>query len=402
MIMGQQRKALIIGCGIAGPALALFLQRAGITSEIYEARTKLDGYSLTLSSNGVAVLQELGLDAAAFAEGAAVTRFRMWNGRGKSLGGGVLAGAGLKSVFIKRVPLGEIMTRAAEQQGIAIFRGKKLRDIKTTSQDGVIASFEDGSSASGDFLVGCDGVHSRTRQLLYPDFPAARYTGLINSGGYTANMPLDTEPETMHFIAGKRAFFGYQISNNGYTYWFTNQPRPAEPVRGEFDNIDPAEQKQALLDLYQDDQPIIRQIIQNAESIFPYFLSYALPKQPESWHQGPVVLLGDAVHAIAPSSGQGASMALEDAGILAKCLRDIPQLEQAFSTFEQLRRARTRKMYQAGQQGDSGKHATTAGQQWFRDLTTPFFLKLFANAKAADWMYSYRVNWDQPLSSHLP
>ncbi|GCE28897.1 FAD-dependent oxidoreductase [Dictyobacter alpinus] len=395
--MGQQKKALIIGCGIAGPALALFLQRAGIDAEIYEARTKPDGYSLTLSCNGVAVLQELGLDGAVAAEGAAVTRFRMWNGRGRSLGGGSLASHGSKSYFIKRIPLSNILTDEVERRGIPIFRGKKLSDIKTTSQGGVVASFEDGSSTTGDFLVGCDGVHSRTRQLLYPTFPAAHYTGLINCGGFTANMPLDSEPETMHFIAGKKAFFGYLIGDNGYTYWFTNHPRSTEPARGEFDTIDPHQQKQTLLDLYQDDQPLIRQTIQNAESIFPYFLSYALPEQPASWHQGPIVLLGDAVHAVAPSSGQGASQALEDSGILAKCLRDIPQLEQAFSTYEHLRRARTRKIYQAGQQGDSGKHATTPSQQFFRDLTTPIFLKLFANPKASDWMYSYRINWNQPL-----
>ena len=63
----QQKKALIIGCGIAGPALALFLKRVGIQAEIYEARETAEGFALSLSGNGVAVLQELGLDGAAFA-----------------------------------------------------------------------------------------------------------------------------------------------------------------------------------------------------------------------------------------------------------------------------------------------------------------------------------------------
>ena len=63
----SQKKALIIGDGIAGPALALFLKRTGIEAEIYEARETPDGYSLGLSGNGVAVLRELGLDGAAFA-----------------------------------------------------------------------------------------------------------------------------------------------------------------------------------------------------------------------------------------------------------------------------------------------------------------------------------------------
>src|SRR5438105_6888078 len=85
------KKALIIGCGITSPALALFLKRAGIEAEIYEARETPVGFSLSLSSNGVAVLQELGLDGAIFAEGSAVTNGMMWNGKGKRLGEVTLA-----------------------------------------------------------------------------------------------------------------------------------------------------------------------------------------------------------------------------------------------------------------------------------------------------------------------
>jgi 2-polyprenyl-6-methoxyphenol hydroxylase-like FAD-dependent oxidoreductase len=164
----RKKKALIIGCGIAGPALALFLKRTGIEAEIYEARTSVEGFSLSLSSNGVAVLQELGLDGSVYAEGSDVSKWLMWNSKGKHLGGGVLAGGGLKSVFIKRVPLGKLLSDEAERQGIKIERGKKLQNIEVTSEGGVIATFKDGTSASGDLLIGSDGVHSRTRQIIDP------------------------------------------------------------------------------------------------------------------------------------------------------------------------------------------------------------------------------------------
>ncbi len=401
-MQNQQKKALIIGCGIAGPALALFLKRAGIEAEIYEARTTPEGYALSLSSNGVAVLQELGLDRAAFAEGSAVTEWLMWNGRGKHLGGGVLAGGGLKSVFIKRVPLGMIISDEAERQGIKIARGKKLHNIEVTSQGGVVATFQDGTQALGDLLIGSDGVHSRTRQLIDPTFPGAVYTGLMNTGGYTAGLNLSFPPETTHFIFGKRAFFGYHVSPSGYIYWFANYVQAEEPAREAGEGSTHEERKQRLLELFRDDQPFIREIIGAAEETFPDFPSYALPTQPTSWHRGPVVLLGDAAHAISPSSGQGASMALEDAAVLAKCLRDVPDLEQAFGTYEQLRRERTAKMFEVGERGDSSKFVTRPLQQWFRDLTTPIFLKLFANPKASDWMYSYRVDWDAPIPAHTP
>jgi 2-polyprenyl-6-methoxyphenol hydroxylase-like FAD-dependent oxidoreductase len=95
-------------------------------------------------------------------------------------------------------------------------------------------------------------------------------------------------------------------------------------------------------------------------------------------------------------------MALEDAVVLAKCLRDIPNIEQTFGTYERLRRERTAKMFEFGQRGDSGKYVTGPLQQWFRDLTTPIFLKLFANPKASEWIYSYRIDWDEPTRAFAP
>lgn len=398
----QNKKALIIGAGIGGAALALFLKRAGIESEIYEAREKPEGFSLTLASNGVRVLQELGLDHTVMAEGSAVSNSITLTGKGKPLGEIAMAGDGLKSVFIKRVPLGMIISDEAERQGLKITRGKRLQNIEVTDQGGVVATFHDGTQARGDLLIGSDGVHSRTRQFVDPAFPGPIYTGLINSGGYTSGMKLTSAPETIQFVFGKRAFFGYHVSPTGYVYWFTNWPHEQEPARGEFDGMTDAQRRQEMLAKYAGELPIIKEIIEQADETFPYFLSYTLPKQPSIWHRGPVALLGDAAHAVSPSSGQGASMALEDAMVLAKCLRDIPDLEQAFTTYEHLRRERTMKIYKMGVNGDLGKHKVKPFDVWFRDLATPIFLKLFANEKASRWIYSYRVDWETPVTAQVP
>lgn len=398
-MQNKTKKALIIGCGIGGPTLALFLKRAGIESEIYEARETPEGYSLSLSCNGMSVLQELGLADATFAAGSPVTRWSMFNGKGKHLGSGVLSGNGLKSVFIKRVPLGEIISDEARRQGIKIVYGKKVQNIETTSQGSVIATFYDGTSASGDLLIGCDGIHSSIRQVIDPHYPGATYTGLMNSGGYTASVKVSMKPETINFIFCKRAFFGYHVDPGGYIYWFGNWLLQQEPARGAFNGMTDQERRRDLLNLYRDDQPLIREMIEKADEIFPYFPSYVLTTQPTSWHNGRIALLGDAAHGISPSSGQGASMALEDAEVLAICLRDIPDLEQAFATYELLRRDRTRKMFDVGERGDSGKYVLEPMKQWFRDLTTPIFLKLFANPRASDWMYSYRIAWDTKISA---
>lgn len=92
-------------------------------------------------------------------------------------------------------------------------------------------------------------------------------------------------------------------------------------------------------------------------------------------------------------------MVLEDAVVLAKCVRDIPELRQAFATYGQLRRERTQKMFEVGERGDSGKFMSGPLQRWYRDLTTPIFLRLFANPKASAWIYDYDVAWDEQITS---
>jgi 2-polyprenyl-6-methoxyphenol hydroxylase-like FAD-dependent oxidoreductase len=144
---------------------------------------------------------------------------------------GAVSPSGGKSVFIKRVPLGNILAEEAQRQGITIMGGKKLQTIDVTSQGGVVATFQDGSSASADLLSGSDGVHSRTHRSVDPAFAGAVYPGLMNTGGYTSKVKVASPPEATHLIFGKHAFFGYHVSPEGYIYWFANSVRAEEPAR---------------------------------------------------------------------------------------------------------------------------------------------------------------------------
>ncbi len=113
----------------------------------------------------------------------------------------------------------------------------------------------------------------------------------MNSGGYTHGLNLPPTPETIHFIFGKRAFFGYHVRSSGEIYWFVNYVQAEEPARGASEGSTDDERKQRMLDLFREDQPFIRHIIGSAETTFPDFPSYTLPTQPR-WHKGPVVLEG--------------------------------------------------------------------------------------------------------------
>src|SRR5437870_11961002 len=85
----QKRKALIIGCGVAGPVVALFLQRAGIEVEIYEARAESTDYGgsfLNMACNGLGVLKTLGLDDQVSSQGSPITRMIIRSRKGKGHG----------------------------------------------------------------------------------------------------------------------------------------------------------------------------------------------------------------------------------------------------------------------------------------------------------------------------
>jgi len=88
--------------------------------------------------------------------------------------------------------------------------------------------------------------------------------------------------------------------------------------------------------------------------------------------------------------------------MLAKCLRDVSQLERAFATYESLRRERVERMVERARSLGGAKLITNPIQVWFRDLMLPFFLKRAANPAALDWIYAYAVDWEEKVSIQSP
>ena len=106
-----------------------------------------------------------------------------------------------------------------------------------------------------------------------------------------------------------------------------------------------------------------------------------------------MVIIGDAVHATSPSSGQGASLAIEDAIVLAKCLRDIPDTAAAFAAFQRLRQERVERVVKHGKRSGDGKAQGRFGAM-IRDLVLPMILRRMAASNSLSWMYDYRIDWD--------
>lgn len=388
------KKAMIVGCGIAGPVLAMFLTQAGIQAVVYEGRPEPNdeaGYFLNLAPNGVAVLDTLSLKDEVIARGTPTTSIIFQNHRGKRLA--ILPET---TILLRRGLLNKALREAAMRSSVPVEFDKRLKDVEITRARTAVARFEDGSEAQGDLLVGCDGIHSRTRRSVMPDAPKPRYTGMMDSGGFTRAAGVPPSGGVMRMTFGTKGFFGYQVVSSGEVFWFENYQEPTEPDREQLEAIPNDGYQQKLLDMHRGDREPIPTIIRSTESRIGRYPNYDMPSLP-TWYRGPVCLIGDAAHATLPSAGQGASMALEDAVVLAKCLRDIPDTERAFAAFEALRKNRVEWLIEEARRNSSRKGATNVLTRAIRDLVLPFFLKM--GVKNAERAYSYRVDWDEKVAA---
>jgi 2-polyprenyl-6-methoxyphenol hydroxylase-like FAD-dependent oxidoreductase len=117
------------------------------------------------------------------------------------------------------------------------------------------------------------------------------------------------------------------------------------------------------------------------------------------WHSGRVVLVGDAAHAVAPHAGQGASLALEDTVVLARCLRDISDPVAAFAQYQALRQDRVERIGREARRSGRRKVSGPVGRL-LRNLLLPLFLRL--GETAAREAYAHRIDWDEPATNRLP
>lgn len=388
-------KAIVCGAGVAGPMTAIALKRAGVDAAIYEARARPDihaGLFLGIAANGMRVLEEFDLLRRLEEHVLIPTPMMTFlNAKGRRLGrvsNGHLA-SGNRPVTLMRGALNQALADAATERGITIRYGAGIRGYR--QENGAVrALFSDGSEVEADLIIGADGVHSQLRTQMIGHRAQADYTGLINLGGIVSGSGLAPTPDEMVMIWGSRAFFGYTVRPNGEAWWFANIGAPEVPKRGTRSATE--HWRTLLVDLFADDLPLIRQLVEATAEIGAHPI-YDVATVP-TWHQERAVLIGDAAHATSPSSGQGASLALEDAVVLAKSLRDIGDPIEAVARFEALRRERAERIVSEGRKRGSYKAPATRLQLWLRDLLMPVAFRFFATERSMAWIYDYDVKWE--------
>lgn len=388
--------ATIVGCGIAGPVLGLALARAGIRATIFEGRAELeaDGAFLGIAPNGMNALALLGLANDVAARGFPSEGMIFVNSRNQPIATTDQredeARFGARLVMIRRSELTAALAEAAQRAGIDVRFDARCTGIDTEPGGAVVARFEDGTEARADVLLGCDGIHSAVRRLAIPSAAAPAYTGLVNYGGYARVPGLRLEPGWTRFLFGRRSFFGMLGAPDGEVWWFHNHAAASDAGHPAGDRA-----IEHMLALHAGDDPVVAGILRHTTSFGGPWPIYDILESP-AWSSGPVALVGDAAHATSPHAGQGASLAIEDALVIAQCLRDVPDTARALAAYDGIRRARVEAIVKQGRRTGSSKVASGPIAEWFRDRMLPLFLKLATKAQGE--AYAHRIEWDRRVA----
>jgi 2-polyprenyl-6-methoxyphenol hydroxylase-like FAD-dependent oxidoreductase len=191
-------------------------------------------------------------------------------------------------------------------------------------------TFDDGSSAEYDLVVGADGIGSVIRRCI------SRLPRPVDTGQMAWRSIAPVRPDGLdgvEFWLGADRFFGLCPTGNGTTYGFGNlaTTRCPDPVAGRAGR---------LRDTFADFGTRVQQYL----AALPHDRDiHCAPVEwlPDVvWHAGRVALVGDAAHAMSPMMGQGGCLAIEDAVVLADELHRTTDVPTALAAFAARRRER--------------------------------------------------------------
>jgi salicylate hydroxylase len=344
-------RVAIIGAGIGGLSLGLALQERGIQAEVFEQAPELAeiGAAIALSANSVREFERLGLEDALAADSAIPTEliYRHWQDGSRIAAHPVGEDNWYEKRFggqyfgIHRADLQKTLGGAFSPQHVHL--GCRLVNI-VQERDSVVLEFANGRVERADLVVGADGVRSTVRRFV-TGADDSTYSGTSAFRGIVPveNLPSLPDPQAIQFWMGPDAhMLHYAIGRNGESVnFFAVVETPKIWLHA---STVADVQADVPVTSFRGWHPAITEMIKAAASPITWALFTVRPLL--QWHRGRVVILGDAAHGMLPHHGQGANTSIEDAFALAALLADTKSdaLESAFSRFQTLRRARTRKI----------------------------------------------------------
>jgi salicylate hydroxylase len=350
----SELRVAIVGAGIGGLSLGLALRERGLQANVFEQAPELTeiGAAIALSANSTREFARLGLIDELAAASTIPTEliYRDWR-EGVRVAAHPVAKDdwyvqrfGAPYFGIHRADLQKTLSAAFGVQSLHL--GCRLVNI-VEQRDDVVLEFANGRVEHADVVVAADGVRSTARRWV-TGADEAMYSGTSAFRGLvpTENLPSLPDPHAIQFWMGPDAhLLHYAIGGHGETVnFFAVVDTPKMWMHETSIAEVPADVPVAS---FRGWHPAVTEMIKAAASPIRWSLFTVRPLL--RWFRGRVVVLGDAAHGMLPHHGQGANTSIEDAFALAALLIDAKadDLEPAFSRYQALRRARTRKIQRA-------------------------------------------------------
>lgn len=355
---------LIIGAGIGGLATALALQKSGLRVSVFEAASELGevGAGLTIASNGSIILQHLGLgpvleEFACVPECGAVLHYRDGRRLVETRQGEQTTRmhGGAPYCQIHRADLHDGLRNAVlDNDRECIHLGHAFSDLEDSGTE-ITAHFSGHPSASGDLLIGCDGIRSTVRARLFGQGDP-RFTGFVAWRGI---VPMSRLPEGLidpdtavvkgpgRYItrykmrAGELLNYAAISRTDAWTEEGWSVPSSVDAVCREFADFNES----------------VRTFLAATPADACYRWGIFDRRPLERWSVGRATLLGDAAHPMTPFLGQGGVMALEDAIIIVRCLLESASIETAFARYQAARMQRVELVFKESR--NAGEVLTT-------------------------------------------
>ena len=333
--MKRISKIAIIGGGIGGMCAAIQLKKQDYDVDLVEINQTLTpvGAGITLSAATLRAFKEIGIIEDVLQEGGILKLVDLYTSEGEHVGQSALQPAiGAEElpagVGIMRTKLAEILKKKLESLGVNIILNNTIKQIEQTN-DQVDVIYENGMQQSYDLLIGADGVRSKVRSLVFPEFKGSRFT---HQGSWRVVVPRVLD--NCAIFLGKELKAGLNPISSTHSYLYILD----HIEKDEF--IEQELWPQLLSNLLSEFKGVVGDIrtqIDNGlitkEHIVYRPLSVHLME--ESWHKGRVVLIGDAIHATTPHLASGAGIAVEGAIILSDELSKNQSIEDALNKYQE-------------------------------------------------------------------
>ncbi|WP_116084252.1 FAD-dependent monooxygenase [Tropicimonas sp. IMCC34011] len=332
------RDIIVLGAGIGGLAAAAALARRGARVRVLERADALSevGAGIQVGPNGMRVLHGLGCGAAARDASVAAGRVTLRDSRkGRRIVSLDLTRFGEFRQF-HRADLLSVLERAARGAGVSIETGREATNVRALAE-GAEIDFVDGERIRTSLLVAADGIHSKGREAVVGEMPAV-FSGQIAWRATVPGDQLEMPSGAEVFLGAGKHLVAYALRGGKELNLVGVEARDERRPDG-WDHSAAPEAMRAAFAGFGGPVPGWLAAVETAR---PWGLWLREPMK--SWSSGGVVLLGDAAHPMLPFLAQGATMALEDAAVLATLIERPSPDATALAAFSALRIGRVRKV----------------------------------------------------------